>query len=1302
MYGGYLRFNNTEIANNQRVVAYLAGNPDLGIPGLRLPTTSVLPNCGCDTINLVCEPGAGPGGAYTTPRGDNAPWFDPDVPDSEDFAGLFVTEVTGFDSTVKRDFSDGAIDGGSLGPLRLAGRCITVTGWLRARTCCGAEYGLRWLQEALLGTGACDDCGYGDLYMIRCCPPAGDSCHTIEVSATETVNGPIVWFSLTNLGGGLYVFHIEDSNQANLVSDPAGGPNNTAGPIPSCYSSGFSFRFVLANAAGAIYTFFVPAQAITSFSTAPAGSGASATFTVDTNTIGSCDDAVRQIQNFSAQVAEYLAHETSGALIPTTSPTQVRCFDLVDGYNPADYVRILHRVGLTDGPKITDRQGTCCDNCGFVNLQVQFTLCSELPYVFSDIEWCIQDQTFDLDEGCYCLDVRKLCRSCSTHDATKTVEIEVARPPCGIDVLHDGSWCPVGWTTEDLGCIPTDCFLDINEVVAYDPEKNTNCTSKNVTDDTPCVIGLYGDGTWAPINFTIDERGFPPEFCDLALLFGGECSCPDGKDHVVKVVVDAGAGNWSITVTVNSVTDTTGPLAWNINSLSLATALAGLSNLTGFNFTVTGGPGSPGGNNPYTITFNPTSLGDVPSVTVTNLGLSGGAASVTAEVTQQGCVADNRCLIRVVYDEGTGSKTWEPIGWSGDLPAFPECDCVQIAEVCVIHDEGGCPPEVSTCPINIVCETAYRPNACMTRQDAAEFFYRYNGSPPFVPPATPTFTDVGVNHPARLEIEWAAAQGLLTGFGDGTFRPGDSLSRQAAAVAFYRYNGSPVFVPPATPSFTDVGTGHASYLEIEWCRSERIFVGFDDGSFRPGDCLLRRDASVAFYRDAKEQPTFTDVSCSDPGWLEIEWAYDQQIFDGFGDGTFRPTDPVTRREAAVSIYRAAGSPPFTPPVTPTFTDVPSTDPAYLEIEWAYAQGILLGFPGPVFLPDVALSRREAMAALYRWAGSPPFVPPVVQTFIDVPNSDPHYLEIEWAAAQGIAVAYPNGSFDPSSDTTRRQLAEFLYRNAGSPAYTPSCYQPTPPPYFADVPSTDQHFLTIEWLVDEGVTFGDINSRRWEPIGWDHDPEGVFPPENCRIVIATVNGEAPDMSPIKREVEVAFDEFVPDCGPFPIPPPVPLTFDTTCFCEPWEQTRRCCTFTNPADWNEATTYIEINTGSAELRNLKIAAYRNPFGEKVPCPCDPGDSFWDCRDPCATILVPQLPKQSTLVVDSRQRIARLTYSSGRSVNALRYVYSDDGKPFEWFDIGPCSTFCVVVQADCRHTAADATVSVGAVGRYLTSGG
>ena len=68
---------------------------------------------------------------------------------------------------------------------------------------------------------------------------------------------------------------------------------------------------------------------------------------------------------------------------------------------------------------------------------------------------------------------------------------------------------------------------------------------------------------------------------------------------------------------------------------------------------------------------------------------------------------------------------------------------------------------------------------------------------------------------------------------------------------------------------------------------------------------------------------FPDVPPGASFQVEIQWMADQGISTGYADGTFRPTANVTRQAMAAFMYRFAGSPAFTPPVTSPFSDVPT-------------------------------------------------------------------------------------------------------------------------------------------------------------------------------------------------------------------------------------------------------------------------------------------------------------------------------------------------------------------------------------------
>jgi Tol biopolymer transport system component len=176
-----------------------------------------------------------------------------------------------------------------------------------------------------------------------------------------------------------------------------------------------------------------------------------------------------------------------------------------------------------------------------------------------------------------------------------------------------------------------------------------------------------------------------------------------------------------------------------------------------------------------------------------------------------------------------------------------------------------------------------------------------------VPPGP--FPDVPHTNPFCGDILWLLDEGITTGYVDGTYRPSAAITRQSMAAFIYRYSGSPVFVPPSSPSFTDVPTSHLFYKEIEWMKANGLSEGYVDGTYRPTTIISRQVMAAFLYRLAGSPafpdpvtPTFTDVPTSHLFYTEIEWLAAANISNGFGDGTYRPVAPVTRERMAAFLH----------------------------------------------------------------------------------------------------------------------------------------------------------------------------------------------------------------------------------------------------------------------------------------------------------------------------------------------------------------------------------------------------------------
>ena len=138
---------------------------------------------------------------------------------------------------------------------------------------------------------------------------------------------------------------------------------------------------------------------------------------------------------------------------------------------------------------------------------------------------------------------------------------------------------------------------------------------------------------------------------------------------------------------------------------------------------------------------------------------------------------------------------------------------------------------------------------------------------------------------------------------------------------------------------------------------------------------------------------------------------------------------------AVFIIRAMGQTPYDKP-TPTFQDVAKTYWAYGYIERMYQLGITGGCcTSPMlYCPGSSVNRRQMAAFLCRANSKGPLTP-ATPTFADVPASDPGYGYVErmadaasWggtAVTGGCAVSPPR--YCPYDPVTRGQMAVFIVR-----------------------------------------------------------------------------------------------------------------------------------------------------------------------------------------------------------------------------------------------------------------------------------
>ena len=155
------------------------------------------------------------------------------------------------------------------------------------------------------------------------------------------------------------------------------------------------------------------------------------------------------------------------------------------------------------------------------------------------------------------------------------------------------------------------------------------------------------------------------------------------------------------------------------------------------------------------------------------------------------------------------------------------------------------------------------------------------------------------------------------------------------------------------------------------------------------------------------------------------------------------------------------------PQTGVFVDVATGSYYEDAVDWAVENGITQGTDDTHFVPDGICTRAQAVAFLWRAAGSPK---PETRTmpFADVPAGSYYYDAVLWAVENGITKGTSDTTFNPNMTCTRAQIVAFLWRSEKSPAAG------TANP-FADVKSTAYYADAVLWAVKENITRGTTNT-----------------------------------------------------------------------------------------------------------------------------------------------------------------------------------------------------------------------------------
>lgn len=179
-------------------------------------------------------------------------------------------------------------------------------------------------------------------------------------------------------------------------------------------------------------------------------------------------------------------------------------------------------------------------------------------------------------------------------------------------------------------------------------------------------------------------------------------------------------------------------------------------------------------------------------------------------------------------------------------------------------------------------------------------------------PVTGIFTDVPADAWYAEAVKYVSENGLMSGVGDGKFAPDTITTRAMVVTVLYRIEGEPSI--GAGGKFADVASGQWYSNAVEWAAANGIVDGYGNGKFGPNDTMTREQMAVVMYRYAKFKGLVSDVAADLTGYTDagqvsswaldaMKWANGKSLITGTSTTTLSPDGSATRAQLATILMR---------------------------------------------------------------------------------------------------------------------------------------------------------------------------------------------------------------------------------------------------------------------------------------------------------------------------------------------------------------------------------------------------------------
>lgn len=309
-----------------------------------------------------------------------------------------------------------------------------------------------------------------------------------------------------------------------------------------------------------------------------------------------------------------------------------------------------------------------------------------------------------------------------------------------------------------------------------------------------------------------------------------------------------------------------------------------------------------------------------------------------------------------------------------------------------------------------------------------------------------SFRDVPGNYWGAAAILKATEMGFIAGFGDGTFRPNANLTRAQALVSLVSGLGLTGGILDILGMYRDrAQIPSYALMAVAIATEKRLVANYPDlGRLNPLQEISRSELAAFLYQALVATGQAAPISSAYlvnpdpylPSFVDTSehWAQDfirrlasAELVSGFGDGSFKPDDPINRAQYAALLVKALNPPGIRP--AGQFLDVGANFWGLDAINRAYQAGFISGFPDRTFHPDQQLQRLHLWVSLSSGLGLSGGDESILNQYRDRADI-PAYATSAIAAAtrSGLVVNYPSRDrLLPKQNATRAEAAAAIYQ-----------------------------------------------------------------------------------------------------------------------------------------------------------------------------------------------------------------------------------------------------------------------------------